>query len=152
MPKRSSTVARRAYRRPVTDADLETLLGFYQSGRNEGTFDAGIERGVRRIIASPQFIFRFERDPANVPPDSAYRIGDLDLASRLSFFVWSSIPDDELLALAMQGKLKDPAVLEKQVRRMLADARLCRHWSTNFADQWLYLRNVRLAAPVWSCF
>ncbi len=147
-----STLARRAYRRPVNDNDLETLLSFYQSARNaqagdsKTKFEAGVEMGVRRILASPQFVYRFERDPAGTAPDSTYRIGDLELASRLSFFLWSSIPDDTLLNLASQGKLKDPAVLEQQVRRMMADPK-AESLVTNFADQWLYLRNLRGVAP-----
>jgi hypothetical protein len=141
-----STLATRAYREPVTDSDLETLLGFYQEGRNKGNFENGIEMALRRMLASPQFVFRFERDPSNVAPDTNYRIGDLDLASRLSFFLWSSIPDDELIRLAGQGKLKNPAVLEQQVRRMLADPR-SQAMVDNFAGQWLYLRNLRGVAP-----
>ena len=103
-----STLAKRAYREPITDTDLETLLGFYQQGRNSGNFESGVEMALRRMLASPQFLFRFERDPANTAPDTNYRISDLDLASRLSFFLWSSIPDDELTALASQGKLRNP--------------------------------------------
>jgi len=141
-----STLAAHAYREPVSDSDLETLLGFYQEGRNKGTFENGIEMALRRMLASPQFVFRFERDPANVVADTNYRISDLDLASRLSFFLWSSIPDDELIRLASQGKLKNPAVLEQQVRRMLADAR-SQALVDNFAGQWLYLRNLRGVAP-----
>ncbi len=141
-----STLARRAYREPVGDADLETLLGFYQQGRNNGTFENGIELALRRMLASPQFVFRFERDPAGVTPGSNYRIGDLELASRLSFFLWSSIPDDELLNLASQGKLRNPAILEQQVRRMLADPK-SQAIVDNFAGQWLYLRNLRGVAP-----
>jgi hypothetical protein len=141
-----STLATHAYREPITDSDLETLLGFYQEGRNKSNFENGIELALRRMLASPQFIFRFERDPANVTPDSNYRISDLDLASRLSFFVWSTIPDDELIRLASQGKLKNPVVLEQQVRRMLADSR-SQALVDNFAGQWLYLRNLRGVAP-----
>jgi len=141
-----STLAHRAYRRPVTDTDMETLLGFYQQGRNKGSFENGIEMALHRILSDPQFIYRFERDPANVPPDTMYHISDIELASRLSFFLWSSIPDDELLNLAARGKLKDPVVLEHQVRRMLADPR-ADALVTNFADQWLYLRNLRGVAP-----
>jgi hypothetical protein len=141
-----STLATHAYREPVTDSDLETLLGFYQEGRNRGTFENGIEMALRRMLASPQFVFRFERDPGNVTPDTNYRISDLDLASRLSFFLWSSIPDDELIRLASQGKLKNPAVLEQQVRRMLGDSR-SQALVDNFAGQWLYLRNLRGVAP-----
>ncbi len=141
-----STLARHAYREPIGDADLETLLGFYQQGRNKGTFEDGIELALRRILASPQFVFRFERDPAGLASDTNYRVSDLDLASRLSFFLWSSIPDDELIDLASQGKLHNPAVLEQQARRMLADPR-SQALVDNFAGQWLYLRNLRGAAP-----
>jgi mono/diheme cytochrome c family protein len=141
-----STLATHAYREPVTDSDLETLLGFYQEGRNKGNFENGIELALRRLLASPQFVFRFERDPANVSPDTNYRISDLDLASRLSFFLWSSIPDDELIRLASQGKLKNPAVLDQQVRRMLGDSR-SQALVDDFAGQWLYLRNLRGVAP-----
>ncbi|MGA2877765.1 MAG: DUF1592 domain-containing protein [Bryobacteraceae bacterium] len=141
-----STLARHAYRRPVSDADLETLLGFYQSGRNKGTFETGIEMALRRILSDPQFVYRFERDPSNAPSDAPYRISDLELASRLSFFLWSSIPDDELLDVAAKGKLHDHAMLEHQVRRMLADPR-ADSLVSNFADQWLYLRNLRSVAP-----
>jgi len=141
-----STLATHAYREPVKDSDVETLLGFYQEGRNKGNFDNGVEMALRRVLASPQFVFRFERDPAGIAPDTNYRISDLDLASRLSFFLWSSIPDDELIHLAAQGKLKNPAVLEQQVRRMLADSR-SQALVDNFAGQWLYLRNLRGVAP-----
>src|SRR5208337_4332021 len=102
-----STLARRAYRRPVADTDLEDLLSFYQAARNKGSFDTGIEMALRRTLADPEFVFRFERDPANLPAGASYRISDLELASRLSFFLWSSIPDDELLQIAIQGKLHD---------------------------------------------
>jgi Protein of unknown function (DUF1592)/Protein of unknown function (DUF1588)/Protein of unknown function (DUF1585)/Protein of unknown function (DUF1587)/Protein of unknown function (DUF1595)/Planctomycete cytochrome C len=141
-----STLARHAYRRPVSDADLETLLGFYQSGRNKGNFETGIEMALRRILSDPQFVYRFERDPANATPDAPYRVSDLELASRLSFFLWSSIPDDELLDVAAHGKLHDRAMLEHQVRRMLADPR-AESLVSNFADQWLYLRNLRGVNP-----
>jgi cytochrome c5 len=140
-----STLALHAYREPVSDSDLETLLGFYQERRNKGNFENGIEMALRRMLASPQFVFRFERDPAGLAAGN-YQISDLDLASRLSFFLWSSIPDDELIHLASQGKLKNPAVLEQQVRRMLADAR-SQALVDNFAGQWLYLRNLRGVAP-----
>jgi Protein of unknown function (DUF1592)/Protein of unknown function (DUF1588)/Protein of unknown function (DUF1585)/Protein of unknown function (DUF1587)/Protein of unknown function (DUF1595)/Cytochrome C oxidase, cbb3-type, subunit III len=140
------TLARRAYRKPVSDSEMERLLGFYQQGRNEGSFDQGIESALRFLLTDPKFVFRFERDPANVAAGAAYRVSDLELASRLAFFLWSSIPDDELLAVAAQGKLKDPAVLEGQVRRMLADPR-SEALVSNFAGQWLYLRNVRGANP-----
>jgi mono/diheme cytochrome c family protein len=140
-------LARRAYRRPMTDNDTETLLSFYQSARNEGgNFENGVEMALRRILASPQFVYRFERDPAGIAPNTLYRLGDIELASRLSFFLWSSIPDDTLLNLAAQGKLKDPAVFDQQVRRMMADPR-ADALVTNFASQWLYLRNLRGVAP-----
>src|SRR5215831_4564107 len=143
-----STLARRAYRRPVTAADVEPLLNFYRSGRQgaNGSFDKGVEMALRRILADPQFVFRFERDPENVPVGSAHRITDLELASRLSFFLWSSIPDEELLTLAEQGKLKNSAVLQQQVRRMLKDPR-SDALVTNFAGQWLYLRELRNRNP-----
>jgi len=147
-----SSLARKAYRRPVTDNDLETLIGFYQLGRNGGgDFDMGIEAAIQRILASPEFIFRFEPDPADAKPGVPYRISDVELASRLSFFLWSTIPDDQLLNLASQGKLKDPAVLEQQVKRMLADPR-AETLVTNFADQWLYLRNLKNIQPDFQTF
>ncbi|MGB6943498.1 MAG: DUF1592 domain-containing protein [Bryobacteraceae bacterium] len=142
-----TTLARQAYRRPITPNDTETLLSFYQAGRNHGgTFDEGIERALRLILSSPEFIFRFERDPSSVAAGSPYRIDDLELASRLSFFLWSSIPDDELLNLAIAGKLSEPATLRSQVRRMLADPR-SEALATNFAAQWLYLRNLKNFSP-----
>jgi Protein of unknown function (DUF1592)/Protein of unknown function (DUF1588)/Protein of unknown function (DUF1585)/Protein of unknown function (DUF1587)/Protein of unknown function (DUF1595)/Cytochrome C oxidase, cbb3-type, subunit III len=142
-----TALGRRAYRRPITPNDMETLLSFYQAGRNQGgNFDAGIERGLRLILSSPEFVFRFERDPATVAAGSSYRISDLELASRLSFFLWSSIPDDELMDLAVAGKLSNPATLSSQVRRMLGDPR-ANSLSTNFAAQWLYLRNLKNFAP-----
>ena len=141
-----STLARRAYRRPVTDADVESLLDLYRTGRNDGDFEAGIELALQRILAGPEFLFRVERDPANLPPDTAYPISDLELASRLSFFLWSSIPDDTLLDLAERGRLEDPAVLQQQVDRMLADRR-SNALVDNFVGQWLYLRNLRNWRP-----
>jgi hypothetical protein len=141
-----SRLARRAYRRPVTDRELETLLGFYRAGYAEGGFEAGIQRGLRRILASPSFVFRIEREPANVQPGSTYRINDIDLASRLSFFLWSSIPDDELLDVAERGTLDSPAVLEQQVRRMLRDARSSA-LIDNFAGQWLTLGKLAGVVP-----
>jgi hypothetical protein len=137
-----STLARRAYRRPSNAEDLESLMGFYDEGRKKGSFDDGIEMALRRILASPEFVFRFERDPANLRGAPNYRVSDLELASRLSFFLWSSIPDDELIQVAAQNKLRDPAVLEQQVRRMLADPR-SDAIVQNFAGQWLYLRNLK---------
>ncbi|MGH9786669.1 MAG: DUF1592 domain-containing protein [Terriglobia bacterium] len=141
-----STIARRAYRRPVTNEDIQTLLTFFKTGRAGGGFDAGVEMALERILVGPEFLFRVERDPAGGPPGTAYRLSDLELASRLSFFLWSSIPDDELLGLAEQGKLREPGVMEQQVRRMLADFR-SNALVTNFASIWLYLRNLRLANP-----
>jgi hypothetical protein len=140
-----TTLATRAFRRPVKDADIETLLEFYRGGR-EQSFEFGIERAVARVLVDPQFLFRFEREPAQVAAGSAFRISDLELASRLSFFLWSSIPDDDLLAVAARGGLKDPAVLERQVRRMLADAR-ADALVDNFAAQWLFLRELDKARP-----
>ncbi|OFW32323.1 MAG: hypothetical protein A3J28_05225 [Acidobacteria bacterium RIFCSPLOWO2_12_FULL_60_22] len=141
-----STLARRAYRRPVTDGDVQTLLGFYQAGRSEGGFEAGIGMALQRMLVSPEFLFRIERDPANGAPGTSYRISDLEMASRLSFFLWSSIPDDPLLDLAERGKLKDSVVLNQQVRRMLADPR-SKALVSNFAVQWLSLRNLRTMSP-----
>ena len=118
-----SKLARLAYRRPVTDSDLKPLLDMYRGARKNLDFDEGIETAMERILIAPEFLFRIEEDPPKIPPSTVYRITDLDLASRLSFFLWSSIPDDELLAVAERGKLHDPAVLEQQVKRMLADRR-----------------------------
>jgi hypothetical protein len=137
------TLAKRAYRQPPSDADLETLLGFYQRGRNNGTFESGIGLALQRMLVSPKFVFRFEEEP-DVAPGTPYRISDLELASRLSFFLWSSIPDDELLDLAIARKLHDPAVLEQQARRMLKDPR-SRSLVSSFAGQWLYLREIKNA-------
>jgi mono/diheme cytochrome c family protein len=141
-----STLARRAYRRPLTDKELGTLVRVYDAERQEEGFEAGIRAALERILAGPEFLFRIERDPSNLAPGTSYRISDLELASRLSFFLWSSIPDDQLLNLAESGKLKDPAILEQQVHRMLADGR-SRALVTNFAEQWLYLRNLRSKTP-----
>jgi mono/diheme cytochrome c family protein len=141
-----NSLTRRAYRRPVTDADLQPLIGFFEDGRRDGSFDSGIQAALQAILASPQFVFRVERDPVGVAAGSAYPLDDLELASRLSFFLWSSIPDAELLKTASQGKLKTPAVLEQQVRRMLADAKADAIVS-NFAGQWLQLRNVKSVLP-----
>ena len=141
------TLARRAYRRPVTEGDVETLLEFYESARQTGmSFDAGVQRALQRLLMSPDFLFRVERDPVDGSPGSNFTISDLDLASRLSFFLWSSLPDEELLSLAEQNQLQDPVVLEQQVRRMLSDERALA-LVKNFAGQWLYLRNVPHAAP-----
>ena len=142
-----STIARRAYRRPMTDTETGRLVEFYQKGRDKGgSFDASIQQALVFMLVSPQFLFRFELDPANAGAGAIYRISDLELASRLSFFIWSSIPDDQLLDLAIQGKLKNPAILEQQVKRMLSDQR-ARALGSNFAGQWLYLRNLRSVQP-----
>jgi hypothetical protein len=142
-----SRTARRAYRRPVTETERDRLMGFYTRERDKGaTFDAGIETALAFMLVSPQFLFRFEREPENVAPGAIYRISDIELASRLSFFIWSSIPDDQLIELAVKGTLKNPVVLEQQVRRMLADPR-ARALGSNFASQWLYLRNLKSQVP-----
>jgi len=136
-----STLMRRAYRRPVIETDLEKPMAFYRKGHADAGFEAGIENALSAILVSPQFLFRVELDPDRVATNSAYRISDLDLASRLSFFLWSSIPDDQLLVSAEHGDLSKPRLLEKQVRRMLADPR-AKSLASNFAGQWLYLRNL----------
>jgi cytochrome c551/c552 len=141
-----STFARRAYRRPVSEDDVAPLLAFYQKGREGGDFDTGIEMALRRILADPLFVFRFERDPENLPAGAIHRVTDIELASRLSFFLWSSIPDDELLTLAEQNKLRDPAVLQQQVRRMLKDPK-SQTLISNFSGQWLFLRELRNRQP-----
>jgi mono/diheme cytochrome c family protein len=140
-----STLMRRAYRRPVTDQDVAALLPFYEKGRKERDFDLGIQTAIERLLVSPQFLYRIERDPA-AAPGAAHPVSDLELASRMSFFIWSSFPDDELLDAAAAGKLKDPAVLERETRRMLADPR-AESLVTNFAAQWLYLRDVEVKKP-----
>ena len=139
-------LGRRAFRRPVTEADLEMLLGFFEMGRADGDFDAGIEMALRRVLVSPDFLFRRERDPEGVVADAPYTINDLELASRLSFFLWSSLPDDGLLDLAERGELRRPGVLEAEVARMLADPR-AGALVDNFGGQWLYLRNMALVSP-----
>ena len=141
-----SGLARRAWRRPVRAAEADVLLGFFDEGRREGGFDAGVEMALRWLLASPGFVLRVERDPPGAAPGAGYAVSDLELASRLSFFLWSSIPDDELLDLAEAGRLRDPAVLAAQARRMLADER-ARALVTSFASQWLHLRNVPAVAP-----
>jgi mono/diheme cytochrome c family protein len=140
------TLARRAYRQPVSDDDLKPLLEFYQLGQRAGGFEAGVQRALQAVLASPRFTFRIEPDPDAVAPGRAYPIGDVELASRLSFFLWSSIPDDTLLAVAAHGTLHHPAVLEQQVRRMLADVK-SEALTKNFAGQWLQLRNVKSVLP-----
>jgi cytochrome c551/c552 len=141
-----STLARRAYRGDLTDGDLQRLMSFYQAGRQSGNFETGIQKALQRILASPKFVFHLETEPQGIAPGSIYKISDLELASRLSFFVWSSIPDDELLQTAAKGSLHTPAVLEQQVRRMLADPK-AESLATNFAAQWLYLRNLKNMQP-----
>jgi len=141
-----NTLIRRAYRRPVTDADLQKPMEFYRKTRTEEGFEAGIETALSAVLASPEFLFRVEQDPTAVAPSTAYRLSDVELASRISFFLWSSIPDDELLDAAIRGELHKPRVLEKQVRRMLADDR-SRNLVNNFAGQWLYLRNLDSLTP-----
>jgi hypothetical protein len=141
-----STLIRRAYRRSVVEADLRKPLELYREARGESGFDAGIETALSAVLVNPQFFFRIESDPPGVSRGTVYRIPDVQLASRLSFFLWSSIPDDELLDLAERGELSRPEVLRGQVRRMLADPR-SRSLVTNFADQWLHLRNLESITP-----
>jgi mono/diheme cytochrome c family protein len=138
-----STLARPAFRRPVTKADLDHLMGLFRDARkNQGDFENGVRMGLQAIVSDPEFVFRFERTPAGAAPGAITRISDLELASRLSFFLWSSIPDEPLIALAADKQLSEPAVLEQQVRRVLADPR-ADALANNFASQWLHLRNLR---------
>jgi hypothetical protein len=147
-----TTLARHAFRRPVTPTDLKTLMEFYQEGRNDnGTFDDGIESALQRVLADPEFVARKEHEPAGVAPGKPYRVSDLELASRLSFFFWSSIPDDELIDVAAQGRLRQPAVFEHQVRRMLADPK-SQALITNFTGQWLNVRGLKSVEPVVNIF
>ena len=146
-----STLMRRAYRRPIAKADVDGPMAFYRKGRAEGDFDAGIAMALSAVLANPEFLFRVESDPERVPASGVYRVSDLELASRLAFFLWSSIPDDELLDAAVQGKLSQPGELEKQTRRMLADRRSS-NLATNFAGQWLRLRNIEAVIPSTSIF
>jgi hypothetical protein len=141
-----ANIAHRAYRRPVTDKDLTAPLAFFKEARAIGDFDAGIQSGLIAIIASPKFLYRAEPPPQNLKPGSIYHVSDLDLASRLSFFLWSSVPDEELLNLAEQGKLKDPKVFEQQVRRMLADPK-SKTLVTNFGFEWLRVREIDKLDP-----
>jgi uncharacterized protein DUF1592/uncharacterized protein DUF1588/uncharacterized protein DUF1587/uncharacterized protein DUF1585/uncharacterized protein DUF1595/cytochrome c len=141
-----SKLARRAYRGMDTEEDLNELLAFYQSGREQRGFESGIETAIERALSSPKFLFRIERDPPSAAPGSVYPLPDIELASRLSFFLWSSIPDDELLDLAHDGKLANPKVLKEQVTRMLADPK-AHALVDNFAGQWLYLRNLDSFQP-----
>jgi hypothetical protein len=138
-----SSLARVAYRRPVDKQTVDTLMGFY---RKSGSFEGGIEAALQFILASPEFLIRFEPDPPSVASKKAYRLDDLALASRLSFFLWSSVPDETLLTIASQGKLSDPLVMEQQVKRMLADPR-SQALVNNFAEQWLHLRNLKSSTP-----
>ena len=141
------SLARQAYRRPVADGDIQPLLASYEDGYREGGgFEEGIRWALEALLVSPKFLFRIEDDPPGAGPAAPYRVADLDLASRLSFFLWSSLPDEELIALAEQGRLDDPAELDRQVARMLGDPR-SRALIENFGGQWLYLRNLRTAAP-----
>jgi hypothetical protein len=142
-----STLARRAYRRPTTSEDVQTLLGFFNRGRAKGNFETGIRTALERVLVSPDFLFRIEADPEKIAPETAYRVSDVELASRLSFFLWSSIPDDELLELAIGGKLRDSKIFEQQVRRMLANPRARTALVGNFFSQWLQIRNVWLLTP-----
>jgi hypothetical protein len=142
-----STLVTRAYRRPATTADVNSLMTFYQAGRKEGNFESGIDQVLARVLASPQFIYRIEEEPATAKVEQAYRITDIDLASRLSFFLWSTGPDDELLKVAAAGRLKNPAVLDAQVRRMLKDPK-AEALAVNFAGQWLNLRGLQSSGPL----
>ena len=146
-----SKLAARAFRRPSTAADVDGLMKFYQAGRANGSFEKGIENAVMRILADPDFIYRTEVEPKGVAAGQSYRITDLELASRLSFFLWSTIPDDELIALAVGRKLQDPEVLASQVRRMLQDSR-AQQLTVNFAGQWLGLRALPSATPAAQIF
>lgn len=146
-----STLMRRAYRRPIAKADVDEPMTFYRKGRAEGGFELGIAMAVTAVLTNPKFLFRLESDPERIPSDGVYRIGDLELASRLSFFLWSSIPDDELLEAASRGKLSQPGEIERQARRMLSDRRSF-NLATNFAGQWLRLRNVAAVNPSGNLF
>ena len=141
-----TALARRAFRRPVTSADVQPLLAFYEKGRASADFDAGIQRALEAMLVAPDFLFRVEQDPAKYTPGKAYALTDVELASRLSFFLWSSIPDDQLLDLAERGRLRNATVLQQQVQRMLSDHRSDALIS-NFAGQWLHLRNVETVTP-----
>jgi hypothetical protein len=141
-----ANLARRAFRRTVADEDLAPLIEIYRHARADGDFDSGIAAAVSAVLVNPQFLFHIERDPRAVAAGTSYRIADTELASRLSFFLWSSLPDDELLDLAERGELHQPEVLDRQVRRMLADPR-AKSLATNFAGQWLHLRNLNAVIP-----
>jgi hypothetical protein len=141
-----TTLAHHAYRRPVEEADLTRLMPFFEEGRARGTFETGIQLALRRVLASPAFVFRVEQDPPDVAPGTAYRISDLELATRLSFFLWSSLPDDALIEVATAGRLHEPEVLERETLRMLKDPR-ADALVDNFAGQWLHLRNLENVSP-----
>ena len=141
-----ASLARRAFRRPVTDTDLAPLMQFYADGRNAGTFENGIENALTAMLSSAKFLYRSEPPPPNAQPGTIYRLSDIELASRLSFFLWSSIPDDTLLDLAARGRLKTPGVLDQQVRRMLVDER-SQALVSNLVGQWLQLRNLDAVQP-----
>jgi hypothetical protein len=141
-----TTLARQAFRRPISDSDTESLMSMYQAGRNAGDFEDGVERGLEFILAHPEFVFRTENGPATVKPGEAYRISDMEMASRLAFFLWSSGPDDELIRLASENKLRNEGVLDEQIRRMLVDART-HELIKNFAGQWLQLRVMQSSTP-----
>jgi hypothetical protein len=141
-----ANLARQGFRRPVTAADQKLLLAQYRKGRGQGNFEAGIRTVVQAVVSDPEFVFRFEQTPANAAAGSNIRVSDIELASRLSYFLWSSAPDEQLLGVATKGRLKDPAVLEREVRRMIADRR-SESLSTNFAGQWLHLRNLEEFSP-----
>jgi cytochrome c5 len=141
-----SSLARRAYRRPVTDVDVQPLVAIFNEGRSERDFDFGVERALEALLSSPKFLLRVEREPADGKPGSVYRLSDVELASRLSFFLWRSMPDEGLLDAAVRGTLKDPVVLAQQVRRMLADRRATR-FINDFVGQWLTVRNIHSQDP-----
>jgi len=147
-----AALVKHAYRRPSTQSDVSSLMQFYQDGRaDNGSFDDGIEAVIQRVLADPEFVYRLEPEPASLAVGKTYRISDLALASRLSFFLWSSVPDDELLDIAAQGKLREPAVLDAQVRRMMADEKFGQ-FVTNFTGQWLGLRSLKTVEPVVNLF
>ncbi len=146
-----ANLAHRAYRRPVTSDDMPQLLALYKQGAEDGGFESGVRLAMQKILVSPDFLFRAELDPASATPGSVYQVNDVELASRLSFFLWSSIPDDELLAVAEKGQLHDPSVLQAQVKRMLADSR-SESLIKNFVGQWLFLRNIERISPDTTAF
>jgi hypothetical protein len=141
-----TSVAHRAYRRPISADDLPQLMALYKQGAANGGFESGVRLALQKVLVSPEFIFRAELDPADAPRGGVHRLGDIELASRLSFFLWSSIPDDELLAIAERGELSDPSMLERQVQRMMADPR-SQALVQNFVGQWLFLRNIPKMQP-----